>query len=181
MVQSFNSSFCLQVRFSILLLSAVRSPCSRQERSARSMTLCWPHLVTCTRPGGQGWTAVTTAGCPMAASATLSPSPGLSAEGACWGCAHSTSMKTKPVTQTLLKDLESSASKVRLKHTLMQFCHQFPTLVVFMQTAFLPTHKNVCKVIVHTLKKIINILLFFAHQKLKFVKVLKENPNDRLP
>lgn len=127
----FDSSLCLQVRFSILLLSALRSPCSRQERSARSMTQCWPHLVTCTRPGGQGWTAVTTAGCPMAASATPSPSPGLSAEEACWGSAHSTRTKTKPATQTLLKDLEFSASKVR---PLMQFCNQFPTLVVFMQT-----------------------------------------------
>ncbi len=120
--------FCLKVRSSSPLLSAIKSPCSRRKRSVRSTTPCWRHLVSCSQLGGRGWTAATTAGCRTAAPATPSPSPDLSVEAACWGFVRSTSMQTKPASRTPPTGTEPSASRVRLKHTQIQPCHHFPPL-----------------------------------------------------
>lgn len=105
---------CLQARSLTPRPSDRSSPCSRPGTSVRSTIPSWLLQVTCTQPGGRGWTAVTTAGCPTAASATRSLCPGLSVGGASLACAHSTSMRTKPATQTQLKNLESFAFKVRM-------------------------------------------------------------------
>lgn len=116
-----NPFYPPQVRFSIPL-SPLNSRCSRPRTSASSTTPWWLRQDSCLPLGGRGWTAVITAGSPTAARATPSPSPGLSVEEACWGSARSTSTKTRPDSQTPQKNLEFSASRVRLKHTHKHRC-----------------------------------------------------------
>lgn len=111
-----NLFYPSQVRFSILL-SALNSRCSKPRTSVTSTTPWSPQRDSYLPLGGRGWTAVITAGSLTAACATLSPSPGLSVEEACWESARSTSTKTRRDSQTPQKSLEFTALKVRLKHT----------------------------------------------------------------
>lgn len=59
----------------------------------------WPHLVNSTLPGDRVWTAVIMDGCLMAALATLSPYPEVSAVVVCWVSAPCTATETKQASQ----------------------------------------------------------------------------------